>query len=55
VYGNGERGRSRLVLVSLGPRSFLSDDLDAPVDAFVADVDAGAGDLLLDLALVLTA
>src|SRR4029453_6908033 len=38
----------------LGLGSLLGDDLHAPVDAFVADVDAGAGDQLLDLALVLT-
>src|SRR6266540_1990693 len=54
VYGNGARGRSRLILVSLGLRWLLGDDLHAQVDAFVADVDAGAGDQLLDLALVLT-
>src|SRR4029450_8756241 len=44
-------GRSRLALGALGLGSLLGDDLDAPVDALVADVDAGAGDQLVDLAL----
>jgi hypothetical protein len=35
--------------------SLLGDDLDTQVDALVADVDAGAGDQLVDLALVLAA
>jgi hypothetical protein len=33
----------------------LVDDLVAEIDAFVADVDAGSGDQLLDLALRLAA
>jgi len=33
----------------------LVDDLVAEIDALIADVDAGAGDQLLDLALRLTA
>ena len=41
--------RSRLILVSLGLRSLLGDDLHAPVDAFVADVDAGPAISLLTL------
>jgi hypothetical protein len=41
-----ERGRSRQLLV---------DDLVAEIDALVADVDAGPGDQLLDLALRLPA
>jgi hypothetical protein len=45
--------RARQVLeVELGrSRQLLVDDLVAEIDAFVADVDAGAGDQLLDLAL----
>jgi hypothetical protein len=34
-----------------GRDQFLIDDLVAEVDAFVADVDPGAGDQLLDLTL----
>src|SRR4029453_3592600 len=34
-------GESRLVPVSLGVRPLPGDDLDAPVDALVADVDVG--------------
>jgi hypothetical protein len=41
-----ERGRCRQLLV---------DDLVAEIDALVADVDAGSGDQLLDLALGLAA
>src|SRR5512132_887252 len=41
--------------LSLCLGSLLGDDLDAQVDALVADVDAGAGDQLVDLALVLAA
>jgi hypothetical protein len=52
VYGSGARGRSRLVLVSLGLRSLLGDDLHALVDAFVADRDTGAGDQLLESGLI---
>src|SRR5918992_3576643 len=47
-------GRSRLGS-SLGLGSLLGDDLDAQVDALVADVDVGAGDQLVDLALMLAA
>jgi hypothetical protein len=36
-------------------RQLLVDDLVAEIDALVADVDAGAGDQLLDLALGLAA
>jgi hypothetical protein len=36
-------------------RQLLVDDLVAEVDALVADVDAGPGDQLLDLALTLAA
>jgi hypothetical protein len=36
-------------------RELLVDDLVAEVDALVADVDAGSGDQLLDLALRLAA
>jgi hypothetical protein len=36
-------------------RQLLVDDLVAEIDALVADVDAGAGDQLLDLALRLAA
>jgi hypothetical protein len=36
-------------------RQLLVDDLVAEIDALVADVDAGAGDELLDLALRLAA
>jgi hypothetical protein len=39
----------------LGLGSFLGDDVEAPVDAFVADVDVGTGDQRVDLALVLAA
>src|SRR5262249_54667936 len=38
-----------------GSRELLVDDLVAEIDALVADVDAGAGDQLLDLALRLPA
>ncbi len=42
--------RRQLVESELGGVSqFLFDDLVAQVDAFVADVDAGTGDQLLDL------
>jgi hypothetical protein len=49
--------RLRQVLqLDRGRRSqLLVDDLVAEIDAFVADVDAGAGDQLLDLALRLAA
>jgi Transposase DDE domain len=39
----------------LGLGSLLGDDLDAQVDAFVADVDVGTGDQLVDLAPMLAA
>jgi hypothetical protein len=45
----GDRG---WVLVSLGLRSLLGDDLHALVDAFVADRDTGAGDQLLESGLI---
>jgi hypothetical protein len=44
-----------LELESWGCGELLIDDLVAEVDALVADVDAGAGDELLDLALRLAA
>jgi hypothetical protein len=49
--------RLRKVLELEGGRSseLFIDDLVAEVDAFVADIDAGAGDQLLDLALRLAA
>jgi hypothetical protein len=49
--------RLREVLQLEGRRSgeLLVDDLVAEIDALVADVDAGAGDQLLDLALRLAA
>jgi len=46
---DGAAGVSVGLWLCLG--SLLGDDLDAQVDAFVADVDAGAGDQLVDLAL----
>ena len=54
MYGDGEAGASQLARLARA-WSFLGDDLDAQVDAFVADVDVGARDQLLDLALVLAA
>ena len=50
------RGRGRLSRSSVGRGGeLLVDDLVAEIDALVADVDAGAGDQLLDLALALAA
>jgi hypothetical protein len=46
----------QVVEVELGrSRQLLVDDLVAEIDAFVADVDAGAGDQLLNLSLALPA
>ena len=47
--GAGAFQRTRLILAVLG------DDVQADVDAFVADVDRGTGDQLLDVALRLVA
>jgi hypothetical protein len=44
-----------LELEGRGCRELLIDDLVAEVDALVADIDAGTGDQLLDLALRLAA
>ena len=44
-----------VVLEDLGARELLVDDLVAQLDALVADIDAGAGYELPDLALALTA
>jgi hypothetical protein len=49
------RFRQVLQLEDRGRRQLLVDDLVAEVDALVADVYAGAGDQLLDLALRLAA
>jgi GNAT superfamily N-acetyltransferase len=49
------RLRQVLQLDRRGRRQLLVDDLVAEVDALVADVDAGSGDQLLDLALRLAA
>ena len=50
------RGRGRLSRSSwVGLVELLVDDLVAEIDALVADVDAGAGDELLDLPLALAA
>ena len=49
-------GRGRLSRSSCGgSRQLLVDDLVTEIDALVADVDAGAGDQLLDLPLALAA
>ena len=49
-------GRGRLSRSSCGGSGeLLVDDLVAEIDALVADVDAGAGDQLLDLPLALPA
>jgi hypothetical protein len=50
-----DRLRQRLELEARGRRQLLVDDLVAEIDALVADVDAGAGDQLLDLPLRLPA
>jgi hypothetical protein len=47
--------RQALELEGRRGRELLVDDLVAEIDALVADVDAGAGDQLLDLALRLAA
>jgi len=47
--------RQVLQLEARRDRQLLVDDLVAEIDAFVADVDAGACDQLLDLALRLAA
>jgi hypothetical protein len=47
--------RQVLQLEARGRGELLVDDLVAEIDALVADVDAGAGDQLLDLALRLAA
>jgi hypothetical protein len=49
------RLRQVLQLEARGDGQLLVDDLVAEVNALVADVDAGAGDQLLDLALGLPA
>jgi hypothetical protein len=49
------RFRQVLQLKSRRGRQLLVDDLVTEVDALVADVDAGAGDQLFDLALRLAA
>ena len=49
------RLRQVLELEGRGGRQLLIDDLVTEVDALVADVDAGSGDQLLDLALRLAA
>jgi hypothetical protein len=49
------RFRQVLQLEDRGRRQLLVDDLVAEVDALVADVYAGAGDQLFDLALRLAA
>jgi hypothetical protein len=45
------RLRQVLELEGRGSGELLVDDLVTEIDAFVTDVDAGAGDQLLDLAL----
>ncbi len=49
------RTRERLEIEMRGSRELLVDDLVTEIDALVADVDAGTGDQLLDLALALAA
>jgi hypothetical protein len=49
------RLREVLELEARRRRELLVDDLVAEIDALVADVDAGSGDQLLDLALGLPA
>jgi hypothetical protein len=49
------RFRQVLQFEGRGRRQLLVDDLVTEVDALVADVDAGAGDQLFDLALRLAA
>src|SRR5581483_5398613 len=49
------RPRQRVEVEVRGSGELLVDDLVTEVDAFVADVDAGAGDQLLDLPLALAA
>ena len=49
------RLRKVLELERRGSRELLVDDLVTEVDAFVADIDAGPGDELLDLTLRLSA
>jgi hypothetical protein len=45
------RLRQVLELEGRGSGELLVDDLVTEIDAFVTDIDAGAGDQLLDLAL----
>ena len=50
-FGRGRLSRSS----AAGSGELLVDDLVTEIDAFVADVDAGPGDQLLDLPLALSA